>query len=389
MSRGSNNSQVKRRILILTGLTGGGHLRAAEAVAEALRRSQAEDVNVQILDALGRYGPFPFSRLADIYPWWIDRAAVTWDWSYTLTDGKRRATALLRLFWPLVWPGARRLFNHYPADVIVSTHPLTNHYAAWALRRLRRATPTVTLATDPVSVHPFWLSLDIGRCLVGSDEARQRALQCGLSPDQVRVTGLPVSPCFVDGLVDKGQARRRLGWALGRPMALLLGGGEGMGRVFETACAIDAVCSGLRMVVVAGRNQRLKERLDAVTWRLPTTIHGFVDHVREMPRLMSAADILITKAGPGSLHEAFLAGLPLILTGAIPGQEDGNVRLVVEGGAGVWAPDPSYAADLVARWTGADNDQLVQVAACSRALARPDAASAVADEVWQLALTNL
>jgi 1,2-diacylglycerol 3-beta-galactosyltransferase len=105
--------------------------------------------------------------------------------------------------------------------------------------------------------------------------------------------------------------------------------------------------------------------------------------------MMSAADLLVTKAGPGSLHEAFLAGLPLVLSGAIPGQEEGNVRLVVDGGAGVWAPEADHAASLVARWTADDGEELERMAMRSRALARPNAAAVVADHVWQVALTNL
>jgi 1,2-diacylglycerol 3-beta-galactosyltransferase len=363
-------------------------LRAAEAITEALRRRYGEAVVVEVVDALGEYAPFPFDRLADFYPWWINRAAMTWRWSYRLTDGHRRGAAILRLFWPLAWPRVRRLLRRYPADVIVSVHPITNHYLAWALRRLGRTTPLLTLVTDPVSVHPFWLSSEVNHCLVGSDEARRKALACGLQPEQVRVTGLPVNPCFVDGLEDKMRARRALGWRPDRPAALLIGGGEGMGQLYRTARAIDATCAGLQLAVVAGRNRRLQERLLASAWRLPTHVYGFVDHRREMPRLMSAADLLISKAGPGTLHEAFLAGLPLILNGAVPGQEEGNVRLVVEGGAGVWSPEPSQVAALVARWAGGESEVLARMSACSRALARPHAAVAVADEVWRLAVVS-
>jgi 1,2-diacylglycerol 3-beta-galactosyltransferase len=341
------------------------------------------------VDALGDYAPFPFSRLTDIYPWWINRAAATWRWGYQLSDGQRRAKAVLRLFWPLVWPRTQRLLNDHPADVIVSSHPLTNHYVAWALRRLARPTPTLTLVTDPVSVHPFWLSPEVDCCLVGTHEARCKALACGFREEQVRVTGLPVNPCFVEGLLEKEKARRTLGWAPDRPLVLIIGGGEGMGRLYQIARAIDATCLSVQLAVVAGRNQRLQQRLEATAWRLPSYIYGLVHHTREMPRLMSAADLLITKAGPGSLHEAFLAGLPLILSGAVPGQEEGNVRLVVEGGAGVWAPRPAQAAALVARWTGAETGLLAHMAARSRALARPGAADAVAQEIWQLALTKL
>jgi len=378
-----------RRVLILMAHTGAGHLRAAEAVTEALRRGYGQAVSVEIVDALGDYAPFPFNHLADIYPCWIDRAAAIWGWGYQLSDDARRAEALLRLFWLPVWPRMRRLLRDHPADVIVSTHPLTNHYLAWALHRLAQATPTLTLVTDPVSVHPFWLSQEVDFCLVGTHEARRKALECGLKEAQVRVTGLPVNPCFVEGLMEKEKARRTLGWALDRSAVLLIGGGEGMGRLYQIARAIDVTCLGVQLAVVTGRNRRLQRRLERSAWRSSPYIYGLVHHTREMPRLMSAADLLITKAGPGSLHEAFLAGLPLILSGAVPGQEEGNVRLVVEGGAGVWAPNPAQAAALVARWTGAQQGLLAHMATRSRELARPDAAQAVAENVWRLALTKL
>ena len=376
-----------RNVLILMAHTGGGHLRAAEAIGEALRRGHGGAVAVEVVDVLGDYAPFPFDRLADFYPWWINRAAVTWRWAYRLTDGRRRVAALLRLFWPLAWRRARRLLCDHPADVVVSVHPVANHFLAWTLRRMGRVAPLLTLVTDPVSVHSFWLSPTVDRCLVGSDEAQRKALACGLRPDQVRVTGLPVNPCFVDGLMDKEQARRALGWPPDLPAVLLVGGGEGIGRLYPTARAIEATCAGLQLAVIAGRNRRLHERLLASDWRLPTHVYGFVDHARDMPRLMSAADLLVTKAGPGTLHEAFLAGLPLILNGAIPGQEEGNVHLVVEGGAGVWAPKPEQVAALVGKWVGGDGDALARMSACSRALARPGAADAVADEVWRLVVS--
>ena len=386
----------QKTVLMLMAHTGGGHLRAAEAVAEALRRRHGLAVSIEIVDALGEYAPFPFNRLASFYPGWIDRATVTWDWGYRLTDGRRRASSLLRLFWPLVWPRVHCLLQHHPADVVLSVHPLTNHFTAWALRRLKLVVSSLTLVTDPVSVHPFWLAPEIDRCLVGSVEARNRALDCGLNSDQVRITGLPVNPCFADGLMEKEEARHILGLSLDRPAVLMIGGGEGMGRIYQIARAVDATCCGIQLVVVTGRNEKLRERMHAADWRLPISIYGFVGHggrnVDSRPTmscLMSAADLLITKAGPGTLHEAFVAGLPLVLSGAVPGQEAGNVRLTVEGGAGVWAPDPHLAAAHVARWTSTDDGRLSHMAVRSRALAQPDAAAIVADEVWQLALTNL
>jgi 1,2-diacylglycerol 3-beta-galactosyltransferase len=173
----------------------------------------------------------------------------------------------------------------------------------------------------------------VARCLVGSADAQRKALVSGLTSDQVRVTGLPVNPRFTEGLVERAEAHKALGWGTDQPAALMVGGGEGMGQLYRTARAIDRLCSGVQIAVVAGRNRKLLQRLQSTSWRQPMHIYGFVDHTLDMPRLMSAADLLITKAGPGTLHEAFLAGLPLLLSGAVPGQEEGNVRLVVEGAA--------------------------------------------------------
>ena len=80
---------------------------------------------------------------------------------------------------------------------------------------------------------------------------------------------------------------------------------------------------------------------------IPTKIYGFV---REMPEFMRAADILVTKAGPGTISEAFIAGLPMILYSRMPGQEDGNVTYVVEKGAGVWAPEADLVVDTLRSW---------------------------------------
>jgi 1,2-diacylglycerol 3-beta-galactosyltransferase len=62
-----------------------------------------------------------------------------------------------------------------------------------------------------------------------------------------------------------------------------------------------------------------------------------------MPNFMCSADILLTKAGPGTISEGFISGLPMILYSRMPGQEDGNVSYVVNQGAGVWAPEPNVS----------------------------------------------
>jgi 1,2-diacylglycerol 3-beta-galactosyltransferase len=157
-------------------------------------------------------------------------------------------------------------------------------------------------------------------------------------------------------------------------VVLLVGGGEGMGPLKETAQAIAQSNLKVALVVIAGRNQHLKKSLETLEWPLPTYIYGFV---REMPDFMRAADVLVTKAGPGTISEAFNAALPVILYSSLPGQEDGNVGYAVSEGAGVWAPTPEEIVSALQIWITQPEERLKAQEACRR-LARPRAAHDIA-----------
>jgi 1,2-diacylglycerol 3-beta-galactosyltransferase len=195
-----------------------------------------------------------------------------------------------------------------------------------------------------------------------------------LSADKVRVMGLPVADNFCQPPGDRQMLRRQLGWPADLPIILLVGGGEGMGPLEQNAEAIAESGLPAGLVVVAGRNQKLRLRLEARSWKIPTFVYGFV---RNMPDLMSAADILVTKAGPGTITEALNAGLPIILYSRLPGQEDGNVAFVTSEGAGVWAPEPRQVVAAVRQWICQPESRLEAIQA-SRRLARPNAARDIA-----------
>jgi 1,2-diacylglycerol 3-beta-galactosyltransferase len=100
---------------------------------------------------------------------------------------------------------------------------------------------------------------------------------------------------------------------------------------------------------------------------------------------MAAADILVTRAGPGTISEACAAGVPFILFNAIPAQEEGNVTVVVARGIGAWAPGPRRAAGVVERWVAQGPDALCARAERARAFSRPDAVWKSADTIWEYA----
>jgi 1,2-diacylglycerol 3-beta-galactosyltransferase len=271
------------------------------------------------------------------------------------------------------------MFREHPADVVVCVHSLITRPSMQALLRLDERPPFVTVVTDLVSTHMFWYDRRAERCLVPTRPAYERGIESGMSPEQMRVTGLPVHPRFAKALTDKVSARETLGWDPDLPAILLVGGGDGMGPLYKTARSINGKRLDCQLAVIAGRNVELKARLDASKWNQPTHIYSFVT---DMPRLMAAADVLVTKAGPATISEACMAGLPMILYDAIPGQETGNVDYVVENDAGVFAPASYLVADSVARWLGEGREGLQRRSENARRLGKPDAVWDIADEVW-------
>ena len=283
----------------------------------------------------------------------------------------------------MVRAATSRLLHDHPADVIVSCHPILNYPILRLLSESGVATPLITLVTDLIAAHAFWFVPGVTRCLVPTEGARQKALACGLPAERVLVTGLPVSPCFVVAArEDSFAVRRRLGLEPDLPVVLLMGGAEGMGPLHRLCRAVADSGVQAQLIVVTGRNERLRARLAAETWPLPVRVEGFV---RNMHEWMRAADLLVTKAGPSTVSEALVMGLPMVLSGALPGQERPNVDYVVQAGAGVWAPAPGRVATMVRELLPPANPRLAQMAARARALAQPNAARRVAEIVWAAA----
>ncbi|MCA1554527.1 MAG: hypothetical protein LC737_09125, partial [Chloroflexi bacterium] len=274
-------SAASPRIVILTADTGGGHRSVAEALTEAFH--EIGQTNVDVVDVF-QYVPWPFRDMPKWYMPTINRASLLWKLIYLFFGGRIRGGFYLRsLVYPLSRNGLRRLYGEHPPDLVVSTHPVFQYNAARVLHAQRRGVPFVTMVTDFASAHRWWFTPLTDLCLVPSDELRCVAKTCGVSARKIYVTGLPVHRSFaLNREVSRQEARRALGLQECRTL-LLVGGGEGMGALDLMAEAVDRTMPNLQKLIVAGRNSKLKARLDAHAWAAPTRVYGFV---RNMPQLM-------------------------------------------------------------------------------------------------------
>jgi 1,2-diacylglycerol 3-beta-galactosyltransferase len=358
-------------ILFLFSDTGGGHRSAVEAIIEALNLEFHDRITTEMVDIFRQYSPPPLKYAPKIYPT-LTRLPEMWALGYRISNGRRRVHLIADSMYPYIRRSIHRLVVEHPSDMIVSVHQLTNATVLRVLRR--RPMQFVTVVTDLVSTHAFWYDNRADLVIAPTEAARKRGLANGLRQDQIVVAGMPVAERYCRPLGDPIQLRARLNWPIDQPVILLVGGGEGMGPLEDTAYAIDEARLPATLVVVAGRNRRLRARLLAHPWQQRTLTYGFV---RDMPDFMRAANILVTKAGPGTISEAFIAGLPMVLYSKIPGQEDGNVDYVVKEGAGVWEPDPGLVPVILRRWL-AHPDERRKIADASLRLARPQATRQIA-----------
>lgn len=371
-----NTKNTLPRITILSAESGGGHRAAALSLTEAL----GGHAHVTTISLLDDYAPFPFNTWSELYGPLVNMTPQLYRLVYDYAASRSRLLRAARVVYPWVRRRLHAALAAQQADLIISVHPLQTDVVRWCLTEYGYNLPLMTVVTDPVTPPVAWFCPDVDCCVVATEPARAVALACGVPPERVRVIGLPIRGTFAAARGrPKPQVRQQLGLAAEQPLILMTGGGAGIGRIRPLAQAVAKQLTGHpatpQLAIITGRNTYLRSQLSAINWPLPTAVLGFVDNMADW---LAASDLLITKAGPGTLAEAACLGVPVLISDFIPGQEHGNVAWVVEHGAGVYEPDPDRLAALAAKLLQ-PGTTLAQMAQQAETLARPHAADEIAD----------
>jgi 1,2-diacylglycerol 3-beta-galactosyltransferase len=367
-------------VVFLIADTGGGHRTAARAVSQALGQRYPGRFAPVFCDPLG--GPrssWLLRWVTGLYGPSIRLARPAWAAAYYACNSRLamwclRVTLLALADRPVVEAVAR----HQPA-AIVSLHPLT---CAAAVRGRQRAAPgaaVVTVVTDLTRPHAAWRYGKVDRIVVPSAAVRRRWGLDGRAWSRCAETGLPVTSDFWAGPMrphERAVLRRSLGLTGHRFLVVLTGGGEGCGGIARRAGAILRRFNDVDVVAVCGRNRRLERKLAGLAARAGgrLTVRGFVHNMADWLR---CADVVVTKAGPGTIAEATCCGTPLVLTSHVPGQERGNTEFVVRAGAGRYAPSVRALVGEIGRLRS-DPAAVNAMRSASARLGRPTAAAEVA-----------
>ncbi|XAR71482.1 Monogalactosyldiacylglycerol synthase [Bertholletia excelsa] len=378
-----------KKVLILMSDTGGGHRASAEAIKAAFEEAFGDEYQVFITDLWKDHTPWPFNQLPRSYSFLVKHGPL---WKVTYYASAPRVVhqsnfAATSTF--IAREVAKGLMKYQP-DIIISVHPLMQHVPLRILRAkgLLKKIVFTTVITDLSTCHPTWFHKLVTRCYCPTEEVAKRALKAGLQHSQIKVFGLPVRPSFVKPVHPKDALRRELGMDEYLPAVLLMGGGEGMGPIEATAKALgnalydENVGEPIgQVLIICGRNKKLASRLLSIDWKVPVQVKGFVTKMEEC---MGACDCIITKAGPGTIAEAMIRGLPIILNDYIAGQEAGNVPYVVENGFGKFSKSPKEIANIVAEWFGPKAEELKAMSQNALRLSRPDAVFKIVYDLHEL-----
>jgi 1,2-diacylglycerol 3-beta-galactosyltransferase len=364
---------------------GYGHRSACQAVADALQEVSCRNCHITILSLFEHPLTPAVLRLPErSYDWTVKSSLPLYDITYRVSDTHLACSLVTGVMTVGMFAATRKVLKDLHPDAIVSTFHMFQAPVVAARRYGHDHIPFFSTVTDLADVHQMWFRDAPDILFVPNPLVRQQALDFGLPPEQVVVSGIPVRTEIASERRSKAELRAQLGWQPNLPAALVVGSPRTKG-LAESLAAINQAGLPLQLIITAGGNEALYRSMLAIEWRVPVHLYQYVSN---MPELMHAADLVISKAGGLITSESLACGLPLIYTGHIPGQESGNLSYVVSQSAGASAETPAGLVDTLALWLEQDGALLEQFKRRARGIGYPNAAYTVAQAAWQAAVEH-
>jgi Glycosyltransferase family 28 C-terminal domain len=327
-----------KKVHILFHDAGGGHRNAAVALQTVLAQQhrpwQVELVQFQELtDRLDVLRRLTGIRIQEQY-----NVILQNGWTLGATTLLRVLQATIRIFHKPLVRLLEEFWRKNPADLLVSVIPHFNReiYESW--NNICPGRPFVTIITDLADFPPhFWIEpIQDQYIIAGTQRAVEQAKAIGHDDAHIFATsGMILRPDFyVPDDSDPLAPRAELGLQPNLPTAIVLFGGHGSKVMFDITERLDAAGLPVQLILICGRNEALAAKLRARKWRTPVNVIGFT---KEIHKWMRAADFLIGKPGPGSIAEAMVRKLPVLIecnSWTLP-QERYNAEWVLEKQVGI------------------------------------------------------
>lgn len=218
---------------------------------------------------------------------------------------------------------------HNP-DIIIITFPMI--VVPEYRNKTGKVIPTFNVMTD-FCLHKIWVHENIDRYYVATDYVKQKLVEIGTHPSDVKVTGIPIRPQF-EADVPQSMIYKKYGLSSDKKVLLIMAGAHGVLKNVKELCEALLLDSEVQIVVVCGKNAALKQSLSVLEQAHPDQLKA-LGYVEQIDELFRVTDCMITKPGGITLTEATAIGVPVILYKPVPGQEKENALFFEEYGAAI------------------------------------------------------
>jgi processive 1,2-diacylglycerol beta-glucosyltransferase len=361
-----------KRVLILSASVGSGHVKAADALARAMRaRSDVDEVlSDDSLDHTNvlhkQFYSTLYKKLSAMLPeflgWWYETSDDPW------VADKGRLLIDLPQALPLI-----NLVKEFRPDVILCTHFMPAGVISWLISNGKLDARLGVVITD-FHFHAFWITRAFNWYFVAQEDDKIHMEALGLPADRIEVTGIPVESEF-GAPVDVNAVLERHGLQPGRPTILVAGGALGMSPATAVVRQLLQLERDFQAIIVCGKNEEMQTEIVELLKDRPADFRvlGYTEH---MPDFMSIASILLSKPGGMTTAEAVACGLPMMILDPIGGQEERNADVLLEAGAAVKCTEVTLVAHKLRRLLD-DPERLRQMSRNARSLGHPNAAAEI------------
>ncbi len=360
-------------------------MRASEAIEEALCRISHETFDIHTETCFDYLSPSSRKITAKTYIKSIQlmrrvlKSLYNYRKKHTDKDSARHflSVPLMRKY--------KKVIRDFNPDIIVCTHALSCRLVSILKSKGEISASLIAVITD-FDVNPYWFSKYADGFIVPTEEIKKEFISHGIEADRIHAFGIPIYPAF-SKTQNKPVLKTRLGIRKDIPVILIIGGGWGLGPIKKLVKRLNSSKMALQLIVVAGKNEVLQNKLKKISPRLNVSIKIF-GYVNNIDELMEISDIAITKPGGLAASELLAKGLPAILIDVISGQERINGDYLISNGVACRIKKINQLEDTL-RTLLSNPLKLDQMRAKAKAAAKPFAATYAAKLIIDIINKNL
>jgi processive 1,2-diacylglycerol beta-glucosyltransferase len=344
---------ASQNVLILTSSTGGGHRSAASALENSLHTMSPGQILVKITQVLEE-SHYINRKAADLYNFLLrDHQNLIKYYFWAINKLKPNES---KLIFKSAMGYGMRIFEKVVPNVIVSVHPMTQHFFAYILKRLnlQEKIPLLTVVTDPYKgFWKGWACEDVSQYYVASDDAKQQLIEFGVGSHKIQVMGMPVHSKFQPvNDAEKRAYKQAMGLDPDKFTLFVNAGWIGGGnipKIYEALLHENSLAElDIQTVFLAGRNELLYREAEAMAQsaHFPVRVMGYTDQI---DTLMKASDVMVSKLGGLTTFEAMSCRLPIIADTVTPPmpQEAQTAHFLEKTGAGIMLRQPEEIVSVV------------------------------------------